>query len=464
MQFNSFLFLVFFVTTYTLYLCSNHKWQNRILLLASYTFYGAWDYRFLSLILVSTFANYIAGREIDSSSSEKKRKIWLWIGVITNLGFLGFFKYYNFFADVLADLIHWFGWGDHTFALRILLPVGISFYTFQTMTYTIDIYRKKLSPTGSFSDFALYVAFFPNLLAGPIERATHLLPQICSERTITATLVKSSAYLFLFGLFEKVVVADNLAVLVDKIYNGHGSDGFSVLMATYGFTFQIFADFDGYSNMAKGLAGLMGFTLIVNFNAPYFSTNPSEFWRRWHISLSTWLRDYLYIPLGGNRGGIAGTVRNLFITMLLGGLWHGASWMFIFWGAFHGILLAVHLPMKDILAKLPLVFRRLVFFHLICFGWMLFKAQDPAQFAYLISQIFSNFQLTLEADQLLLLKKILFYSAIPIVYQYLQYSKEKLSPIFDWPVGVRTVCYVALFYMIVIFGFNDAQSFIYFQF
>jgi D-alanyl-lipoteichoic acid acyltransferase DltB (MBOAT superfamily) len=464
MQFNSFLFLVFFVITYTVYLFCSQKWQNRILLLASYIFYGTWDYRFLFLLLFSTVANYIAGHKIKSSVPEKKRKTWLWVSVVLNIGILGFFKYYNFFVDALADLILWCGWGNHTFALRIILPVGISFYTFKTISYVIDIYRNKLSPAESLVDFSLYVAFFPQLIAGPIERATSLLPQICSKRSLTTTLFTSSAYLFLFGLFEKTVVADNLAVLVDTVYSGRAIDGFSVVIANYAFAFQIFADFDGYSNMAKGLAGLMGFRLIDNFNAPYFSENPSEFWSRWHISLSSWLRDYLYIPLGGNRGGLARTARNLFITMILGGLWHGASWMFILWGAFHGLLLVAYLPLHGKLIKLPLVFRRLMLFHLVCFGWMLFRAENFEQFNYLIWQIFSNFHYTLDTDQTLLLKKFLFYTTIPIIYQYLQYSKKRLCPVFDWPVAMRAIFYVLLFYMIVIFGFNNAQSFIYSQF
>ncbi len=464
MQFNSFLFFVFFVITYTVYLSCGQKWQNRILLLASYIFYGTWDYRFLFLILFSSLANYLAGHKIKSSDSEKKRTAWLWVSVVFNLGILGFFKYYNFFVDALADLMHWFGWGNHTFTLHIVLPVGISFYTFKTISYVIDIYRNKLSPTESLVDFSLYVAFFPQLIAGPIERATSLLPQICSKRTLTTTLFTSSAYLFLFGLFEKTVVADNLAVLVDTVYSGRAKDGFSVVIASYAFAFQIFADFDGYSNMAKGLAGLMGFRLIDNFNAPYFSENPSEFWSRWHISLSSWLRDYLYIPLGGNRGGLARTAGNLFITMILGGLWHGASWMFILWGAFHGLLLVVYLPLQKKLIKLPLVFRQLLLFHLVCFGWMLFRAENFEQFNSLIWQIFSNFHLILDTDQALLLKKLLFYTTIPVVYQYLQYRNNKICPVFAWPVAMRAIFYVLLFYMIVIFGFNDAQSFIYSKF
>lgn len=434
------------------------------MLLASYIFYAAWDYRFLSLIFFSSAVDFVVGGKIHQCNSEKIRKIWLAASVATNLGILGFFKYYNFFVDGLVDLFGWFGFAGHNLSLHIILPVGISFYTFRILCYTIDIYRKKLTPAGSIVDFALYVSFFPLLVAGPIERATSLLPQICSKRTLTAELIRVSSFLFLFGLFEKTVVADNLAVIVANVYDGSQSDGFGVLIATYGFAFQIFADFDGYSNMAKGLAGLLGIKLINNFNAPYFSENPSDFWKRWHISLSSWLRDYLYIPLGGNRGGTIRTARNLFITMLLAGLWHGAGLMFILWGLFHGLLLIIFLPLKESFSKLPSLFRRVLFFHLICFGWMLFRTPDIEQFSFLAKQLFFNFQLTFNASQLLMIKKFVLYSAVPIIYQYLQYRNEKLCPIFDWPIIFRAFSYVFLFYMIIIFGFNNAQSFIYSQF
>lgn len=464
MLFNSFSFLIFFSITYSIYLCCNHRWQNRVLLLASYIFYAAWDYRFLALICFSSAVDFVVGGKIHQSTSGSLRKIWLTVSVATNLAILGFFKYYNFFVDGLADLFSWFGFAGHNLSLHIILPVGISFYTFRTLSYTIDIYRKKLTPTGSIQDYALYVSFFPLLVAGPIERAANLLPQMSSKRTITAELIRVSSFLFLFGLFEKTVVADNLAVIVNSVYDGRQSDGVGVLIATYGFAFQIFADFDGYSNMAKGLAGLMGIKIINNFNAPYFSETPSDFWKRWHISLSSWLRDYLYIPLGGNRGGTIKTAGNLFITMLLAGLWHGAGWMFVLWGIFHGVLLIIFLPLKESYFKLPSTLRRVLFFHLICFGWMLFRTPDIEQFSFLVKQLFYNFQLTFDAGQLLMIKKFLLYSAVPIIYQYLQYRSEKLYPIFDWPIIIRAFSYVFLFYMIMIFGFNNAQSFIYAQF
>ncbi len=463
MQFNSFIFLFFFSITYLLYLCSGHRQQNRILLAASYFFYAAWDYRFLGLILFSTAVNYFAGRQIYNSSSAKTKKKHLVLSIIINLSLLGFFKYYNFFADSLGQLFGWFGMHPPAMALHIILPVGISFYTFQTMSYTIDVYRNRIEACTSPVDFSLYVAFFPQLVAGPIERATHFLPQICTPRVITSTLFKTGAFLFLFGLFEKVVVADNLAVLVDTVYNGKQSDGLSVLLATYGFAFQILADFDGYSNMAKGLAAMMGFSLMTNFNAPYFSRTASEFWNRWHISLSSWLRDYLYIPLGDNRHGKAATIRNLIITMLLAGLWHGASWMFMLWGAYHALLLVLYHTTGRTIGRLPVIFQRILFFHLVCFGWMLFRATDLPHFLSLLEQVLFHF-LNPESSHLLMLKQLLLYCTIPVLYQFFQIRRKTLYPLFSLPLFARSLCYVLLFYMIVIFGFNNAQSFIYFQF
>jgi D-alanyl-lipoteichoic acid acyltransferase DltB (MBOAT superfamily) len=464
MQFNSFIFLVFFSITYLLYLLSGHKQQNKILLAASYFFYAAWDYRFLSLILFSTAVNFFAGKQIHSNQSPAMRKKLLILTIAVNLSLLGFFKYYNFFADSLGQLLTWSGMTPPALGLHIILPVGISFYTFQTMSYTIDVYRRRIEACDSPVDFSLYVAFFPQLVAGPIERATHFLPQICMPRVITSTQFKTGAFLFLFGLFEKVVVADNLAVLVDSVYNGGKSDGMSVLLATYGFAFQILADFDGYSNMAKGLAAMMGFSLMTNFNAPYFSQTASEFWNRWHISLSSWLRDYLYIPLGGNRHGKSATVRNLIITMLLAGLWHGASWMFILWGGFHALLLVIYHLAAAPIQRLPVLLQRLVFFHLVCFGWLLFRAVDLPHLLSLLNQLLFHFNPGLAGSHLLMLKQLLLYCTIPLLYQFFQIRQSTLYPLFCLPLFARSLSYVLLFYMIVIFGFNNAQSFIYFQF
>jgi alginate O-acetyltransferase complex protein AlgI len=464
MQFNSFAFLVFFSIFYLAYRCCSHQNQNRLLLLASYLFYGAWDYRFIALIAVSTIINFTLGNRIARATALQLRRRLLVFSITCNLGILGFFKYFNFFADTLAIGFAALGGGSHSFPIDIILPIGISFYTFQIIGYTVDIYRKDVIPAPSFLDFALFVAFFPQVCAGPISRAKALLPQIVSKRNISGKMIASSTALILFGLFEKTVVADNLAPLVDSIYKSANPDGVSVLLATYAFAVQIFADFDGYSNMAKGLAGLMGISLITNFNAPYFSETPSEFWNRWHISLSSWLRDYLYIPLGGNRLGGLSTARNVLTTMILGGLWHGASWMFILWGGWHGLLLATYLPLKKYVQALPASIRKLIFFHLVCFGWMLFKTTSIDQFSLLAGRLLFHFHFQALLVNWVLLKQVLFYAAIPIVYQYLQYRRNLALPFSEWPTPCRAAVYIVLFYMIVIFGFSEAQSFIYFRF
>ena len=302
MLFNSIQFFVFFLIVYSLYLILNHKWQNRMLWLASYIFYGCWDWRFLSLIIISSGVDFYCGAKIDAANESCQRRKFLFVSVAVNLIILGFFKYFNFFVSSLNSLFIAFGLSIDIPILTIVLPVGISFYTFQTMSYTIDIYYKKIKPVDSFSDFCLFVAFFPQLVAGPIERAKNLLPQILRPRKVNLCDFYSGSYLIFWGIFLKVFIADNLAQVVDPIFIKEPPYmGKEVLVSLYAFSFQIFCDFAGYSNIAIGVARCMGFKLMNNFNLPYFSTNPSEFWQRWHISLSSWLRDYLYIPLGGNR-------------------------------------------------------------------------------------------------------------------------------------------------------------------
>ena len=304
MLFNTLQFAIFFIIVYSLYLLFNHKWQNWMLLVASYIFYGAWDWRFLSLIFISTILDYICGLQIYKSRYLKRKRLFLFFSVFGNLAILGFFKYFNFFATNLQELLKIFGFSIHPHFLHIILPIGISFYTFQTMSYTIDIYRGRMAPTKKFFDLALFVAFFPQLVAGPIERAKHLLPQILVPRKLSLDKFYEGCYLIFWGLFQKVFIADNLAKIVDPVFAGNSPyNGIQVILALYAFAFQILCDFSGYSNIARGLGKCMGFDIMVNFNLPYFSTNPREFWRRWHISLSTWLRDYLYISLGGNRRG-----------------------------------------------------------------------------------------------------------------------------------------------------------------
>ncbi|MFO1490970.1 MAG: MBOAT family O-acyltransferase [Kiritimatiellia bacterium] len=351
MVFNSFVFVLFFLVVYGLYVILRHRAQNVLLLVASYVFYGWWDWRFLSLVFASTLLDYVCGLKIVDDPV--RRKLWIGISMTGNLGLLFFFKYFNFFAASTAALLHSLGLEAGWTTLNIVLPVGISFYTFQTMSYTLDIYRGTLAPTRSLLNFSLYVAFFPQLVAGPIERASHLLPQVEKPRRPTYQGLREGFWLILHGYLLKVVVADNLGPFADEIFNHpESARGLAVPLALAAFAFQIYGDFAGYSNIARGLCKWMGFDLMVNFRMPYFATNPSDFWRRWHISLSTWLRDYLYIPLGGNRGGPARTHRNLLLTMVLGGLWHGAAWHFVAWGLYHGLLLSGHRLLQPLLDRL----------------------------------------------------------------------------------------------------------------
>ncbi len=340
MLFNSLEFVVFFAVVLALYSVLNHPRQNALLLVASYVFYGAWDYRFLLLLIGTTLVDYAVGLAIDRRSDPAARRRILMFSIVANLGVLGVFKYFNFFADSLVEFAGLFGLSVSPVTLNIVLPVGISFYTFQSMAYTIDVYRGHLKPCRSLPDFALYVTFFPQLVAGPIERATHLLPQIYARRVMTAEKIGSGLSLIALGFFKKVVMADNLAPTVNEIFAKQGGyTAEEVLVGAIFFAFQIYGDFSGYTDIARGTSRVLGFELMDNFREPYFARSPSDFWQRWHISLSTWLRDYLYISLGGNRGGRLTTYRNLILTMLLGGLWHGAAWNFVWWGLYHGTLL-----------------------------------------------------------------------------------------------------------------------------
>jgi alginate O-acetyltransferase complex protein AlgI len=343
MLFNSLDFAVFLPIVFALYwFVTNHnlKLQNALIVAASYVFYGWWDWRFLSLIIFSTLVDYSIGRRLKNEEKQSTRKILLWTSIIVNLGFLGFFKYYNFFLDNFIAAFSFFGQEIQPNTLNIILPVGISFYTFQTLSYTIDVYKKKLEPTEDFIAFSAFVCFFPQLVAGPIERATNLLPQFYKKRTFEYDKAVDGMRQILWGLFKKVVIADNCAEYANLIFNNYQDyNGSTLLLGAIFFTFQIYGDFSGYSDIAIGTSRLFGFNLMQNFATPYFSRDIAEFWRRWHISLSTWFRDYLYIPLGGSRGGTWMKVRNTFIIFLVSGFWHGANWTFIVWGGLKCIVL-----------------------------------------------------------------------------------------------------------------------------
>lgn len=478
MLFNSFVFLNFFLVVYTLYLLTqnNLKWQNRILLMASYGFYAAWDWRFLSLLFFTTFLDFVLAAKIYKSSDARQKKIFLALSILCNLSVLGFFKYFNFFAESLYALLGHLGIQSSFSAILIILPIGISFYTFQSMSYTIDIYRGELVPPKSFLDFSVFVTYFPHLVAGPILRATSMLPQVLNLRKIRLDQMGEGCYLIFWGLFQKVFVADNLARMVDTVFNTAGPyQGFQVLMATYAFAFQILCDFAGYSDIARGLGKLMGFDIIINFNLPYFATHPREFWQRWHISLSTWLRDYLYIPLGGNRGGKLMEYRNLAVVMLLGGLWHGASWTFVIWGAYHGLLLIAYRilepwttripePQNPILAGGWKILRIVFFFHLICVSWIFFRSRSISQAVEMLSSLlalpgFWNWPVFAAS-----FARLLPYVWLFGLVQIFCYVRKKLTAVLELPTAARAAFYVLIFYSLVIYGAASGKEFIYFQF
>ena len=466
MLFNSLQFFVFFAIVYGLYLVLDHKWQNRMLLLASCIFYAAWNWKFLFLMFFSISTDFVCSRYMAKASAQSSRRFFLVVSLSVNLALLGFFKYSNFFIHNALDLFKALGIAGPAVecALKVILPLGISFYTFEAISYVVDVYRGIIKPAKNYWDYVLFVIYFPHLIAGPIMRARDFLPQITAPRTVRFDQAMEGFQLFFWGLFEKIFVADNLAKVVNPVFASSGPyQGSEVLFALYAFAFQIFCDFDGYSNMARGLGKCMGFDIVINFKLPYFSTDPREFWQRWHISLSSWLRDYLYIPLGGNRKGNARTYINLLLTMLLGGLWHGASWVFIWWGLYHGLLLAVHHWTRERWPRLGagiwLPVKIIFFFHLVCLGWLLFRAQSMAQVFQMLSALFFHFDISKAAVPWELM-------CIPILLavQTGQYRRGDLGFMFKLPVWQKGLFYYACLLLIIIFGVTGAQEFIYFQF
>ncbi len=472
MLFNSQVFLLFFAAVYALYLVfrRRHDLQNLLLLIASYYFYGFWDWRFLSLLLISTVIDYAIGRRLESENAPRRRKLLLFASVAANLGILGFFKYFNFFTGNAIALLRALGMNPDAPTLKIILPVGISFYTFQTMSYTIDVYRRRMPATRDFPAFALYVSFFPQLVAGPIERAAHLLPQMLAPRKILPAQLHAGLYLILLGYFKKVVVADNLARIANAVFGAPALyNGLDTLLGVLAFAFQIYGDFSGYSDIARGLAKLLGFDLMINFKLPYFALSPSEFWRRWHVSLSTWLRDYLYIPLGGNRGGPAATYRNLMLTMLLGGLWHGATWMFVLWGFYQGLLLVAYraieprLPAAPARGPLRLAItgaRMALMFFLVLIGWIFFRAPGlPAALTMLrnLGLSPSNITAPMAYD--------VAYFILPLLLLDIYHERkgDLLAPT-KWPYVPRIALYAALLAATLALGVRESVEFIYFQF
>lgn len=472
MLFNSYIFWIFFLFVIILYRLLPHIPQNRMLLVASYFFYAYWDWRFLALIALSTVINYFTVISISKTGSQRRRKNLLIISICANLIILGYFKYYNFFV---AELIKVFGFLDpslHLPILNIVLPVGISFYTFQAVGCTIDVYRGTTQPNWHFLDFALFVAFFPLLLAGPIERSARLMPQIVNPRPVRPESFSTGLYYVLIGLFKKIVVADNMAPIVTAIFSADPLtlSGADCLIGVYAFAFQLYGDFSGYSSIAKGVAYWLGFDVMENFEMPYFSQSPRDFWRRWHISLSSWFRDYVYIPLGGNRSGKFVTFRNILLTMALCGLWHGASWTFVCWGIFHGLLLiGNHLfrakrDNTDLGSRLFLLrmIKVIVTFHFVCIGWLIFRAKSLTQASIMINRILFHFHLTHFTFYSL---GIVGFYVVPLLAfeSWLQYSGDILKPIkVHW--SIRSSIYAYAVLMLIIFPPLAPQQFIYFRF
>lgn len=442
--------------------------------MASYFFYGWWDYRFLLLIALSTLIDYSIGLKLEKETVYKKRKYFLAVSLIFNLGMLGFFKYYNFFIESWLDSWAILGFKMHASTMQIILPVGISFYTFQTLSYTIDVYRKKLKPTRNFINFATFVAFFPQLVAGPIERAANLLPQFSVKRTFNLERAKSGIHLIIWGLFKKVVIADGCATYVNAIFDNYQDlNTLTLIIGAVYFAFQIYGDFSGYSDIAIGTARLFGFELMQNFNYPYFSRDVAEFWRRWHISLSTWFRDYLYIPLGGSRTSTFKKVRNVFIIFLVSGFWHGANWTFIIWGALHALffipLLITNKNRKytnqvaehKAIPSFRELINMLITFVLVTLAWVFFRADSITVAFNYIKRLFTNFSFNIEYLSIENYSiEMLFLIGVFIFIEWLnKHTEHPFLGKFKW------FKIIGVILMLLIFGvYSNHQEFIYFQF
>jgi alginate O-acetyltransferase complex protein AlgI len=483
MSFTSPAFVAFGLLFFWLWPGLRGRPRKLFLLGASYLFYASWSAPLLLLLVGSTLLDFTVARAIAGSEDPERRRRLLAVSIAGNLGVLGFFKYYGFFVDSAVAGLGALGLDVGASALSIVLPVGISFYTFQTLGYTVDVHRRQIAPCTSLLDFALYVAYFPQLVAGPIERAGHLLPQLQRLGEPQPPRPELSGLgLVALGAFKKVVIADNLAPLVDLVYaDPDAAYAPALWLATYAFAFQIYCDFSGYCDIAVGVARLMGVSLMQNFRAPYTALGPAELWRRWHVSLSTWLRDYLYVPLGGNRGGPWRTARNLVLTMLLGGLWHGAAWHFVLWGAYHGLLLVIFRPAAwtALYRRLPLrplvdLVRWVVFFHLVCLGWALFRAPTLHDCRVVLGKLLDPRGWHLEAwlaevqasgeGRVLALWALVMLALLLAQRAARNGSEVWVARLWRLPPPVRVVVVVAVAYACVLFAPEAPQPFIYFQF
>ena len=477
MLFNSLSFAIFLPIVFILYwfvLRGRKKEQNILLLASSFYFYACWDWRFLFLLVFSIGLDYFSGLQIETSKNKKTATFWLVLSIAINLGFLGFFKYYNFFADSFADLIGGLGFVVHPWTLKIILPVGISFYTFHGLSYIIDVYKKKIKAERNFIEYALFVSYFPLLVAGPIERATHLLPQVKKIRVFNYEQAANGVRQILWGLFKKMVIADNCAPIVNEIFANYQTESASNLV--YGavlFAFQIYGDFSGYSDIALGVSRLFGIELLKNFNYPYFSRDIAEFWRRWHISLSSWFRDYLYIPLGGSKGGVWMKIRNTFIIFLVSGFWHGANWTFIFWGGLNALFFLPLLLRKtnrnnleDVaFGKLLPSFRDtlsiVLTFSLTCFAWIFFRAANLTEAFHYIERIFSKSLFHIPTELTL---KIITLVGFMFVVEWINRSENHGLEVKRFHPLIRRLLYLGIVIIILKYASFGSNEFIYFQF
>ncbi len=477
MLFHTPQFLIFFICIYSLYLLLPHKWQNYLLLVASYIFYGSWEWRYLSLILFSTITDYFCGLEIDNTEEKAKKKIFVYISVLVNMSLLSIFKYYDFFADNFQTFMGSIGVEVHPYFLNVALPIGISFYTFQTISYTVDVYRGKIKACKNFFNFALYVSFFPQLVAGPIERGTRLLPQLLKPRKLSAQQIREGCYLILWGLFLKVVIADNLADIVDPVFDGKVPDnGAMILLSIYSFAFQIFCDFSGYSLIALGLSNLMGIRLMDNFKRPYFTKNISDFWRRWHISLSSWFRDYVFSPYYIYiqkstlfkklpmmvRHSIAFFI-TLFITNFLLGLWHGAGWNYAFFGVYHAFLIWAYYYTRRTWNRFNSFLQIILTFQLVCVGWLIFRTSSMGQFWDFFQGFFSSWSLT-DPHFLTESGKFIFLILPLLIHEIIAELKNQNNAILMAPKFLQYPIYVLIVVLMMVFGQFGEKKFIYFQF
>lgn len=477
MFFNSLSFALFLPIVFVLYWFIFNKsknTQNAILIIASYYFYSCWDWRFLFLLIFSTLLDYFSAIMMENSTTRSRRKFWLWLTIVINLGFLGVFKYYDFFAESFAELLNGFGFKAHPYLIKLVLPVGISFYTFHGLSYVIDIYYNRIRAERNFIDYSLFVSYFPLLVAGPIERATHLLPQVKIKRTFDFEKAKEGVYQIIWGLVKKIVIADSCATYANAIFDNYESmNTLSLILGAIYFAFQIYGDFSGYSDIALGTSKLFGIDLLKNFNYPYFSRDIAEFWRRWHISLSSWFKDYLYIPLGGSQGGLWMKIRNTFIIFLVSGFWHGANWTFIIWGLLNAIyFLPLLLQNKNRtnmgeislgwnFSSLKTIFSILFTFVITCFAWIFFRSKNLTDAIGYIYQMCNN--LNFKSEYLNNERYTVELLALVMVFVFVEwFNRTKVEPLSGKGSWFKIA--LAIIAIITLGVYSDYKEFIYFQF